>query len=239
MNDAKKRMLRSIMAAMAIALTLVTCGPGAMESVGDAMVDAADVIRDAGQDAADTIRDSSADAVEAATDTGATVLDDTGTAITDAAGGDAAAQDSCTTCTSTGAGHSVSASEDPAQSVGGTIRSAGPDRAAMLTAGPLYITDMDVSDIGCFGSGCGPVGGILVSLPSTSSCDDVHLIARSLPSDAEVVGWSQALFGGGTSASTSSMHGARVFVPAGRQLCGQLTGGSTAQARWAGFRPYD
>jgi hypothetical protein len=233
------RKSRSVLASVILALTLVTCGPAGMEMMGDAMVDAGSVMREAGQDAADAIRDSSADAVETATDTGATVLDDTGTAITDAAGGDAAAQDSCTTCTSTGAGHSVMASEDPLQALGGIV-TGGPGRAIEVAVGPLYITDAVVFESRAPGGG--DDRGVIVTVASADSCDDVHAFTASMPASAEVlVEPFRAANSGFSYFGSGGVHGARFFVPSGRRVCADAhtSGGSPAELRWAGFRPYD
>ena len=226
-----------MLAALVLGATLVTCGPAAVDGMGDAMLDAADRFRDAGHDAAEVIRDSSADAVEALSDTGADVLDDTGAALSDVAGDDAFAQESCTTCTTTGAGRTVSAAEDPAQSVGGTVRWLGPDAATEIATGPLYLTDVEVFDLNCLGGGCGMAYGILVSIDGASRCDDVHLGTRTLPADAEIVGAAQYI--GGTTPTLNATHGARILVPAGRRLCGQVNVGTSSGMRWAGFRPYD
>jgi hypothetical protein len=79
--------------------------------------------------------------------------------------------------------------------------------------------------------------GILVSIDAAARCEDVHLAARTLPSGAEIVGAAQFL--GGSTPTLSATHGARILVPAGRRLCGQVSVGTSSGLRWAGFRPYD
>ena len=103
-----------------------------------------------------------------------------------------------------------------------------PSGAIELAAGPFFLTDFNDHEIGT--PPPAPYLTVYVSVPDTTSCDDVHAFTTGgLPAGAEVIVQhvSQA----------EPTSGARYFIPAGRRLCGELR--AVGLISWAGFRPYD
>jgi hypothetical protein len=111
------------------------------------------------------------DAAEIARDTGADALEDTGEAIRDSAPDDDAAAQDCTMCTTGGAGRTITADTDPAQHVGGSLVPVA-GRATEIALGPVYLTDFTTLNVTSMGNGG---RALLVTIPTTMFCDDLHL----------------------------------------------------------------
>lgn len=211
-----KRHTLRVCICFALAMLTITCGPSGMEVVGDAMVDAAHEMRDA----AIVARDTSIDALE-----------DTGEALRDVASPPDAHAQECATCTTGGAGRSMSAETDPNQSVSGSLRLIGGDAATEIAVGPFYLTDLHaiIDDV----SGRTGPSALVFRLPEAMFCDDYRPFTDIGP--LQFVGAARA-------GTAEQIHGARLFVPAGQRLCiagGDPSSGNRAHASWSGFRPYE
>lgn len=218
-----KRHILRVSLCFALAMLTITCGPSGMEVVGDAMVDAAHEMRDA----ADEVRD----AAIAARDTSIDALEDTGEALSDVASPPDAHAQECATCTTGGAGRSMSADTDPAQSASGSLRMSPGEAAREIAVGPFYLTDLHaiINDV----SGRTGTSVLVFRLPEAMFCDDYRPYTDVGPLE---------FLGAARSGTAEQIHGARLFVPAGQRLCiagGDPGSGNSARASWSGFRPYE